>query len=430
MTAYEPRRRITDRLTRSKLTLELRRSLNPVLILGVGAVAGLACAFFILSHIGGGFTNTRPVRFIVRDATGVVPHRAEVRFLDIPAGNVADVKIVGDHAVVTAEIDKRFGAIYRDARAAIRPNTPLQDMYLDITSRGTKAAGPVGDRPLPMSQTDTGTNVSDVLDVFEPDVRAHLKATLAGLGAGLKDRGAGLRWSFRQLAGLVAVVGRLSEQLTRRQTTTRRLVHDVGTLTQVLADHDAQLRGLVEHGGTVLAATADRRADLDATLGELPGTLAELDRSFAALRGILPDVDTAVTTLRPVAAHLSGGLSAVRAVAHTADPAVTALRRPLRALVPLSAQLKPVAQQLSRAVANVRPQTADLAKITRDVAGCPMAAYQFFQFTASLTKYEDAFGVYPRGDFGFAADSVSGVKDPFVTASPSCAPGTVLGAAP
>jgi phospholipid/cholesterol/gamma-HCH transport system substrate-binding protein len=430
MKLYEPRDRITDRVTRSKLTLELKRSVNPLIALGGGVAVGLACALYILSHIGGGFTDTRPVRFVVRDATGVVPHRAEVRFLDVPAGNVGDVKIVGDHAVVTADIDRKFGPIYRDAHAEIRPNTPLQDMYLNVTSRGTAAAGTVGNDPLPESQTDTGTNVADVLDVFDPGVRAHLKATISELGVGLKDRGAGLRWSFSQLAGLVSAVGRISDQLAARQDATRHLVHDVGTLTQTLADRDTQLRRLIENGSTVLSATARQRVALDSTLAQLPGTLSAFGDGVGALQRVLPDVDRAVTALTPVAANLSSGLDAVRAVASAADPAVTALRRPLRALVPLSTKLRPLAQELARSTANIDPQTADIAKITTDTAGCPMAAYQFFQFTASLTKYEDAFGVYPRGDFGLAADTLSGVKDPFVTASKSCAPGPVLGATP
>jgi ABC-type transporter Mla subunit MlaD len=179
VTHADPHARMTDRLTRSKLELEVRRAGRPLVVLAIGAAIGLACALYILGHIGGGFNDTRSIRFTVRDATGVVPHRAEVRFLDIPAGNVGDVKIVGDHAVVTADVDKRYGPIYRDARAVVRPNTPRQDMYIDIVSRGTRAAGPAGSAPLPMSQTTTTTNVADVLDVFSPGVRAHLRDTLA-----------------------------------------------------------------------------------------------------------------------------------------------------------------------------------------------------------------------------------------------------------
>jgi ABC-type transporter Mla subunit MlaD len=428
--ALDPRNRTTKGLNLVRVRLEGRRAFRSLVIYLVGVLIGLGCFFYIVRHIGGGFGDTQQVRFAVRDATGVVPGRAEVRFKGIPAGTISAVTIKDDRAVITANVARSFGPIYRDAQAALRPNTPLQDMYLDITDRGSASAGRIGSAPLPMPQTATGVNVAQVLQVFQPGVRAHMAALIDQLGVGLTDRGQELRATFVELGPFIAEVGRLADQLAERGRRTRRAVHNVAELTEVLGARDTQLRTLLNDANSVLATTADGHQDLEQTIHELPPTLQELDASLTAVHGILPDVDNALRALRPAADRLPAGLTALTDLSDAAKPAITALQEPLGKLVPLSDELRPTAVRLNRFVGVLRPQLADVAHATRTLAGCPAAAYMFFQHTASLGKFSDQLGVYPRGDFGFGADSVSGAKDPGVVASKSCAPGAPRGAAP
>lgn len=416
-----PQKRISERLNRSRVELEARRAIRPLMVVFVGVVIAATGFAYIYDHIGAGAGAKRTVRFAAADATGLVANRAEVRFKGIPAGIVRGVEIEDGRAVVTTSILKKWGPVYRDAKAVIRPNTPLQDMYLDIVDRGTERAGSAGEEPLPASQTTTSTNISAVLQTFEPDVRARMKGLLVDLGGGLDDRGQRLQQTFAELTPFVDVIGRLSEQLSVRRDRTRRMVRNVGELTKVLADRDKTLRRVVVDGSAVMSATADERDGLDGTLRELPAALRELDASFADLRGVLPDVDTAVDRLGPVAGNLERGLAAVRGISSDARPALAALRSPLKELVPLSDNLRPFSQRLADGITTLRPQTDDVALLTKDIAGCPVAAYMFFQWTASITKFDDSLGAYPTGDFGFGADSLSGVKSPGRSASPSCA---------
>jgi ABC-type transporter Mla subunit MlaD len=399
-------------------------------VLGVAAfIGGLD---YIQAHIGAdvGLGSTQSVRFATHDATSLKAGRSEVRFKGIPAGTVTGIEYQNGEAVITASMLTKFGPVYRNAQAEIRPNTPLQDMYLDIVNPGTRSAGQVASGIVPPSQTTIGVNVSSVLDTFDPDVRAQLATLLAELGHGLNDRGAQLREAFVQLAPFIHVMGTLSQQLTVHAAETRHLVHNVGELSRVLASRNTQLRGLIEHGSSVLVATADQRASLNATLVQLPPTLQELGHSFATVGAVLPSVNDAVRRLGPVASQLDGGLSALRAISHDAQPALSALPGPLGELVPLSSELRPFAAQLSSAVSTLRPQMPQLATITSEVAGCPIAPYMFFQWTASITKFEDAMGPYPTGDFGFALDTIPGLKDPGGAASPSCVSGAPVKGTP
>ena len=145
---------------------------------------------------------------------------------------------------------------------------------------------------------------------------------------------------------------------------------------------------------------------------------------------MLPDLDNAVRRLDPVVDELPRSLSALRGLSNDAKPAVSDLQEPLADLVPLSDKLRPFSRNLSRSVDSISPQTDDVATITKDIAGCHVAAYMFFQWTASISKLGDAGGPYPRGDFGFGADSVGNVKDPGISASPSCARGAPKGPTP
>ncbi|WP_354699671.1 hypothetical protein DSM112329_05392 [Paraconexibacter sp. AEG42_29] len=426
-----PQKRISEQLNRSRVELEVRRAVQPLVVLLIGAAIGLGGFYYIYDHIGAGGGAKQTVKFAADDTTGLVPDRAEVRFKGIAAGIVTDVKIEDGKAVVTASVLKKWGPIYKDATASIRPNTPLQDMYLDITDRGTKTAGTTGENDVvPASHTDTSVNVADVLNTFQPDVRDRMQTLMAELGQGLDDRGAKLREAFVQLTPFIDVVARMSRQLSLRTGRTRRMVHNVGRLTKVLGDRDQSLRRVLDDGSRVLSATSDERTGLDGMLRELPPALRELDASFATLRGALPDVDQAVDRLDPVAAALPKGLASIKGLSADARPAVRALREPLTRLVPLSNNLRPFAASLSSSVRALRPQMPDLALATKDVAGCPVAAYMFFQWTASITKFDDSLGAYPTGDFGFGADSLSGVKSPGRSASPSCARGGPKGSEP
>ena len=63
------------------------------------------------------------------------------------------------------------------------------------------------------SQTQSPVNLADVLNTFQPDVRAQLYNMLDQLGNGLQDRGAYLRRAFALLAPFLQVAGNAAGQL-------------------------------------------------------------------------------------------------------------------------------------------------------------------------------------------------------------------------
>lgn len=395
------RSRLTERVTASLFVLELKRAARPLLLLAIGFIAAAIAGDYVLNNINGGVGSTHMMKFEVADATGVVPGRAEVRFEGIEAGLVNNVQLIGGHAVLTASVANKFGPVYRNATAAVRPNTALQDMYLDILNRGTPTAGTAGPSyVVPLSQTQSPVNLSEVLDLFQPGVRAHLYDVLDQLGNGLQDRGADLRLAFVDFAPLLKIAGQISTQLAARTDDTKELVHQAAELSSIIAGRTRQLRQVVVSGTSALqAVSTDGGRPLEETIHELPPTLAALGPTLQDVNALLPNLNRAVTNLEPVADRLPSALPELKAFATSADPAVEALRVPVQKLVPLSDALKPFAADLSRTLGDISPQTGYVDRITQDVARCPKQIDEFFNWTQSVGKYYDAFGSYPRAAF-------------------------------
>ena len=137
----DARSRMSDRMSRERLKIELKRAVRPAIAVGIGGAVALACAIYIGVHVSKTLlASTYEVRFAVDDATGVVEGKNDVRYKGIPAGTITKVEMAGAQPVLTVRIQEEYGRIYRDARAALRPNTALQDMYLDVAR--PRHAGP------------------------------------------------------------------------------------------------------------------------------------------------------------------------------------------------------------------------------------------------------------------------------------------------
>lgn len=423
---------VGERDNRARLALEAKRGARPMVTIVIGLAVALVIGGYILANVSKTLlSKTREVSFVVNDATGVVKGADEVRLKGIPAGTITKVELHGGRAVLTAKIQKKYGRIYRDAHVQLRPNTALQDMYLNIVDRGHKSAGALdGSGPLPAGQTEVPVSINDVLGVFKAPVRTRLNTLLDQLGHGLEDRGARLRTAFAQFVPFVDDAARISQQLADRAPLVKRLVHNTAVLTDTIASRQDQLNTLIASGSKTLTTLKDSSGNLGATLDALPPTLRAVDTSFTAVQGALPDVDAAVKALHPVAQQLPGALDDLRRLNRSAAPAVARLQTPVQKLVPLSAALRPVSHDLATAVDALQPQVPAINKLTRDLVLCQKGVIGFFQWNMSLGKYGDSRGPYPRGNLAVGAQSSSLLNDPDEFFGTSCAPGRPIAGRP
>lgn len=425
----DTRRRINEGMNRARMRLEIKRGAVPALTIVAFLAIGVTIFGYLVSHVSKtAFKSTYQARFQLDDATGVVPGVDEVRFRGMPAGTITEVKAVDGHPVITVAIQSKFRRLYKDVRAQLRPSTALQDMFLDITDRGTPRAGVLGsDDPVPATQTQIPVNVSDVLNTFGPGTRVRLRQLLDGLGNGMKDRGRSLQQIFVEATPFIRAAGGIATQLREREPMVRRLVHNTSVLTTVLGENQTELRTLVNEGAATLGTLQTGSADLDATLRELPPTLDHASSSLSAVRTVLPPVDQAVRSLYPAADRLSASLTALRELGDAATPTIQDLQQPVGRLVPLAQALRPLAAQLGNGISLLQPQIDTVDRATKDVAGCKKGIQGFFQWNSSISKFGDARGPIPRGNVVVGAQSSSIINDPNEYAPQACTPGKVAG---
>ena len=407
------RSRVTERVSASTLKLELRRAIQPLIVLAVGfAVAG-AAGYYIVNSINGGIGGTHQMMFSVSDATGVVPGRAEVRFYGIQAGTVDNAQSEHGQAVLTVSVANKFGAVYKNATAAVRPNTPLNDMYLDITSRGTPSAGVAGPNfVIPISQTTSPTNLADVLNAFQPDVRTQMYNLIDQLGNGLADRGSYLKQAFVELAPFLKIAGTVAGQLAVRSTLTKELVHNAAVLSNVLSSRSTQLHQVVTRGvSTLESLSTETGRPLQQAITNLPGTLDSAERILTAANTLMPRAATAVSALLPVANELPQGLTNLQNLARSANPAVVKLETPVQRLVPLANALQPFASHLSSSLNLIKPQVSDVNTMTTGLADCTTEINEFFNWDLSMSKWVDELGPMVRGNANFGFYTAPGVNN-------------------
>lgn len=430
--ARDPRNRKTERITAGLLKLEAKRAAGPLTIIAIGLLVTALCGLYIVKHINGGVGATHKMQFDVGDATGVVPSRAEVRFYGIEAGKVAEVKLEKGHAIITANVGKDFGPIYKDARAAVRPNTALQDMYIDILDRGTPQAGEADENfVVPLSQTTSPVNIAEVLNTFQPPVRTQLYTLLDQFGNGLDDRGADLRRGFAQLAPLLKIAGQTADQLAVREDLTKELVHNASVLSSTLAERSGSLHELVTSGTRTLeAASTQNGIPLHDTVHELSEALDTAHDIIFSLLEIEPKLDVIVNRLPTTVDLLPSALDDLQRLTETAGPAVQRLRPPVRSLIPLTEQLQPFSSNLETSLKRIRPQISDVDTVTTDLAACTDEINEFFNWDLSMSKFKDDLGPFVRGNVNFGFYSVPGVEDTTYDYREPCAGGAPIGGVP
>lgn len=286
------------------------------------------------------FADTQTVRAVFDDAAGLGVVGGEVRMAGVPVGRIAEVRRVGDDALIELELEPQAGTIHADATAELRPRIAFEGTAFVELRAGSSASPPLGDSAIPREQTRNYVALDEALRFARPATRDAIAGTVRDLGAGLNGEGrAGLQGTLRaapQLTRDLAVGARAARGPEGREL--ERALKGLATTTDALARNERDLVPLMRGAAATFAALdADGGLALDATLRELAPALTELDSGGRAL-------DQLVAQLQPLAVELRPGL---------------------RALTPALDRLAPVLRDARPVLADARPFVADLRRALR-----------------------------------------------------------------
>jgi ABC-type transporter Mla subunit MlaD len=391
-----------------RLKLEARRASAPFALFVLLMVAGLFTSAQIIRNLAGDkpWVHYEPYKAAFTDAKGVVPSRVELRLAGVKAGSIKKSELIHGQAVLTLNLEQKYAPLYKDAQVRIRPITPLEDMYVDIISRGHEAAGKLGrDDILPTSRTISPVQIGNVLQTFDGPTRTNLASLLNQLGRGLDDGGTDLRWAFTELTPFFANATKVLDALAERRQNMKRFVTSFSGIAGELAQKDTQLASFVKHGDEVLGSLAQNDGPFAATLAELPGTLQTMQRSFANLRRTEAVLDPTLRSLRPVAAKLPAGLDSLSDFAEEATPALRALRTPVKELRPLTRAVRPTSRSLVGVFDQLKVQAPQLDKGIVMAVPCLPETGTLLSRVMSATKLGDATPAPAKASVGnFRAD--------------------------
>ena len=386
-----------------RLILEARRS-APSLGLLIVLAAMAAVAFALIAK---NLTFERPwqsyreVKVDFDDVKGIFPKGHQVRIHGVKVGIVKESKLVDGHPQLTLAIEKKWGPVYKDARMQIRPVTPLQDLYVNVTNRGTPAAGELkGDDVLASQRTISPVDISRVLDTFNADTRQRMAILLTEMGKGLDDDGGQkLRATFAELAPFLHVAEDTTRALAERQAALKRVVTNFGELSSTLAKRDTEINEFVTQGNITLGELARNDQPLAQTLSGLSDLLPVMRSSFSSVDQLTGHLDPALDSLNPIAKTLKGGLQGLEQVGEEGQPAFRRLRPAVTQLRQMARVLPATAKAMSRAFGTLNQQAPQFNRITDEIVPCMNGQVQdFFQNTVSVLKYGDANGTFPRAD--------------------------------
>lgn len=324
-------------LRRSQETVPVgrRRVTGVLLLIAVGALLVLA---YVRPNP---FADTQTVRAVFDDAAGLGVVAGEVRMAGVPVGRIADVRRVGDDALLELELGPEAGTIRTDATAELRPRIAFEGTAFVELHPGSPGRRALGDSAIPRSQTRNYVALDQALRFGRPATREDIAATVRDLGQGLRGKGrTGLQGTLRA-----------APQLTRDLATGARAargpdgvelehgLRELASTMDALARSESDLAPLMRGAASTFAAIdTDAGRPLDATLRRLAPALAELDAGGRALDGIVAGLEPlarelrpGMRELRPTLDRLGPVLRKARPVLADTRPFVSDVRRALRA---------------------------------------------------------------------------------------------------
>jgi len=337
--------------------LTLRKNARSIVALVVLAAIALAVAAYILSEQGARipFASESPVRItaVLDNAQAVTPGQGQtVQVGGVQVGKIAEVELVDGRAQLGLDIEPKWidaGLIRSDARALLRPRTPLKDMYLQVFPGTWDKAGAIREgHQIPLQNTLTDVDLDEILSALDGRTRDYLTLLLNGTGKGLKFRGGDLAEVFRRFEPTVRDLGRVNRSVAGERVALRRLVSSLAGLNGELAKRPEDLSGLVTAANTTFGAFASEDENLKATVSELPATLQRATQTLRDVRPFANELGPVTRALTPTVQALDRSNRRVQPAARELTPIVRTQIRPFtRAARPLVRDLAPTAMSLA-----------------------------------------------------------------------------------
>ncbi|KQY55691.1 hypothetical protein ASD11_14345 [Aeromicrobium sp. Root495] len=371
-----------------------------VAVLVLLVVVGFGAAGFILANqrVDWPWQHRFEFKADFVETPGISPNNGqEVRIAGVTVGSIkaADVTDSG-HARLTLSIEEGH-TIYRNARLILRPKTPLNDMYVEM-SAGTPGAKPLKeDGVIAVAQTDHPVQVDAVLQNLDEQTRDALSSLLDESDVALASAPQKLSGGLEATDETIKKFDPVFEALKTRREKISQLVTSLSQISTAVGGNDERLARLSTALRTTLDTVAARDGELQSSLGELPGVVDELRGATGSVTDLSKELNPTLKSVRSASEDLPPALERLTSfsdelgkTAKTARPVVAKAR-------PIAADLRPIVGHVRSTVDDAQVLTRDLDASTKKLVSYLTDLRAFIYNTNSVVSLKDANGGILRG---------------------------------
>ncbi|HEV7686422.1 MAG TPA: MlaD family protein [Acidimicrobiia bacterium] len=365
-------------------------------------VLGLGAGGYILAHqrVVWPWAHRVDYRADFEAAPGISPGNGqEVRIAGVTVGEVSKAVVTEDgRPRLTLSLQDKYRVVYGNARAYLRPKSPLNDMYVLLDPGSPPAPRLKAGAVIPVTQTARPVEIDEVLSHLDQKARDGLGVLLAETDTALAAaHAAKIPGDLKAADGTLVALRPVVEALQTRRERIARLVTALADVATAAGQDDARLARLAASARTTLDSLKARDTELDATLAALPGFTADLQRSSAAVARLGTELDPALDGIRAAADRLPGALAGATGVVDRLGPTFDLAAPVASGARPLMADLRPFVDSARAALTDTVAWAGRLDPITANLVGHLPDVAALVYNTNSATSVTDANGPILRG---------------------------------
>lgn len=383
-------------------------------LIAIAALVAIGTAFasYFLAHqrFNPPWEDRYAVYVLFDESAGVSPGNGqEVRIAGVPVGDIRSADVTEDgKARLELRIDKDQ-VVHRDAQVLLRPKSPLNDMYIEI-SPGSASAPQVGDGDtIPADQTVSPIQVDEVLAHLDANTQAALTSLLAESDVALvsapKTLPAGLDETNALLQDLAPVMNRLE---TRRKNLAR-LVTALADVSDAAGKNDKRLERMATSLSVTLGTLSGERDNLDATIVTLPELSRDLRTTSRSVTKLARQLDPTLANVLEASEELPGALKSFNGSVDELDDFVADANPVLEKAAPVVGDLRAAAPDVRRIAGDLRPISQDAQPMTGMLVPRLDDVAAFVYNTNSVASLRDANRGILRGLFAVSPESLGGL---------------------
>jgi phospholipid/cholesterol/gamma-HCH transport system substrate-binding protein len=383
-----------------------------VAALVVVAALGLAALGVILSNEDVRWP-WQPDRFTFRvelaDAVAVNPSKnQEVRIAGVVVGSiVGSTPTARGTSYLTLAVD-RDAPVYDNAQVVLRPENPLNQMYIELSPGGPPGRPLPADGLIPIGQTRRPVQAEEILDKLDDRSRHALTMLLSESDVALADGPRTVPVALREATGTLTSVRPLAEALAARRAKIATLVSSFSQIAGAVGGNDQRLTALMNSTQATLDVLARGDGKLQSSLAALPGATDALRSSLNEVTALTGELNPAVRNLRAAADDLPPALDKLHDVVDDVGDVLPAAREVVDRARPVLADLNPVIGDVSHGLRDIGPFAHKLGPATRSLVPGLDGVSAFFYNNTGIFQPSDAHGGWGRGQLDINVSSPFG----------------------